>query len=121
MTRAFRPTRGRDRRGYFLMDTVIGLVLAGILGTILVVAIAKGGTAERRLADNAAATRIAQRAMAALHAGKGVPADFAGATVSVKPAEGGAKVEGRSWVEVTVQYHGRRASLMGLVPQGGGR
>jgi hypothetical protein len=101
------------------MDTIIGLVLAGVLGTILVVAISRGGTAERRLADNAAATRIAQRAMFALHDGKSVPTDFAGATVWVKPAEGGAKVEGRSWVEVTVRYRGRQASLIGLVPQGG--
>jgi type II secretory pathway pseudopilin PulG len=113
------PTARDRRRGYFLMDTIIGLVLAGVLGTILVVAISRGGTAERRLADNAAATRIAQRAMFALHDGKSVPTDFAGATVWVKPAEGGAKVEGRSWVEVTVQYRGRQASLIGLVPQGG--
>jgi hypothetical protein len=109
------------RRGYFLMDTVIGLVLAGVLGTILVVAIARGGTAERRLAGNAAATRIAQRAMATLHEGKPVPTDFAGATVSVKPADGGAAIRGHSWVEVTVNYRGRRAALVGLVPQGGGQ
>jgi hypothetical protein len=111
----------RRRAGFFLMDTVTGLVVAGILGTLLAIAIARGGQAERRLADGAAATRIGQRALSALHEGKGVPTDFAGATVAVKPVEGGAKVDGRAWVEVTVNYQGRRASLVGLVPQGGGR
>lgn len=114
--------RQRRRRGIFLMDTIVGLVLTGILGTILVVAITGGGTAERRLADGAAATRIAQRAMAALHDGKDVPNEFDGATIAVKPVEGGTTVQGRRWVEVTTDYHGRKASLIGLVPQqGGGR
>ena len=112
----------RHRRGIFLMDTIVGLVITGILGTILVVAITRGGAAERRLADASAATRIAQRAMAALHDGKNVPPEFDGATISVQPAEGGTTVQGRRWVEVTVDYHGRKASLIGLVPQqGGGR
>ena len=122
MTFTHRRERRRLRPGIFLMDTIVGLVLTGILGTILVVAITRGGTAERRLADGAAATRIGQRALAALHEGKGVPTEFDGATVTVKPAEGGAKVDGRRWVEVTVNYHGRTTALVGLVPQrGGGR
>jgi hypothetical protein len=111
----------KPRRGFFLMDTVIGLTIAGVLGVVLVVAITKSGQAERRLADGAQATRIGQRVMAALHEGKSAPAELDGAKVEVRPATGGAKVEGKGWVEVVVNYHGRRASLVGLVPQGGGR
>jgi hypothetical protein len=104
------------------MDTVIGLVIAGVLGLVLVVAITKGGQAERRLADGAAAARVAQRVMAALHEGRAAPAELDGAKVEVRPAAaGGATVAGKGWVEVVVSYHGRRASLVGLVPQGGGR
>jgi hypothetical protein len=111
------PRRG----GFFLMDTVIGLVIAGVLGLVLVVAITKGGQAERRLEDGATAARVAQRVMAALHQARPAPADLDGAKVEVRPAEGGTKVEGKGWVEVVVNYRGRHASLVGLVPQGGGR
>jgi type II secretory pathway pseudopilin PulG len=102
------------------MDTIVGLVITGILGTILVVAITRGGAAERRLADSATATRIAQRAMSTLHNGKTPPAEFDGATVSVQPTEGGATLPDHRWVQVTVTYHGRTTSLVGLVPTKGG-
>ena len=114
------PPRRQHRPGIFLMDTIVGLVLTGILGTILVVAITRGGAAERRLADAATATRIAQRAMSALHDGKTPPADLNGATLSVQPTEGGAKIANHRWIQVTVTYHGRTTSLVGLVPQQGG-
>ena len=111
------------RRGFFLMDTVVGLLVAGVLGLVLVVAISQGGKAERRLEDGAAAGRIGQRVMAGLHEGRAAPAELAGAKVEVRPAPGGggAGVPGKGWVEVVVNYRGRTASLLGLVPQGGGR
>jgi hypothetical protein len=110
------------RRGFFLADTIMGLIVAGILGLVLVVSISKGGQAQRRLDDGAAATRVGQRVMAILHEGKAAPAELAGAKVTVRPATGGgAKIEGKDWVEVVVDYRGRQASLVGLVPQGGGR
>jgi hypothetical protein len=109
------------RHGFFLMDTVIGLVIAGVLGLVLVVAITQGGKAQRRLDDGAAAARVAQRVMAALHERRPPPAELGGAKVEVRPAEGGAKIAGSRWVEVVVNYNGRRATLVGLVPQGGVR
>ena len=116
-------TRARRRRpGFMLADTIMGLIVAGVLGLVLVVSISKGGQAQRRLDDGATAVRISQRVMATLHEGKAAPAELAGAKVTVRPATGGgAAVEGRAWVEVVVDYRGRQASLVGLVPQGGGR
>lgn len=108
-----------SRRAFFLMDTIIGLVIAGILGVVLVVAITKTGQTDRRLGDGATAARIAQRAMAALHDGRPAPADLDGGTIEVRPAAGGTKVADKRWVEVVVNYQGRRATLVGLVPQGG--
>ena len=96
-------------------------MIAGILGVVLVVAITKTGQAERRLADGTAAARIAQRALAALHEGHPAPAELDGAQIEVRPAEGGTQIARKRWVEVVVTYQGRRATLVGLVPQGGGR
>ena len=111
----------RARRGFFLMDTVVGLMVAGVLGMVMVVAVTRGGQAERRLEDGAAATRVGQRVMAGLHEGRSAPTELDGARIEVRPASGGAAAPGRGWVEVVVSYRGRTATLTGLVPQGGGR
>ena len=53
------------------MDTIIGLVVTGIVGTILVIAITRGGSAERRLADGGGgADRAAGHGGAARRAGR---------------------------------------------------
>jgi type II secretory pathway pseudopilin PulG len=111
----------RRRAGFFLLDTVFGFVIAGVVATSLVVAITSSGRAERRLADGARAMRIAQRVMGTVREGKNAPATMEEAQIAVRPMSGGATFEGRGWVEVVVNYHGRRASLVGLVARGGGQ
>jgi hypothetical protein len=107
------------RRGFFLADTVMGFIVVGILGVILVTAITKSSRARDRLEESATADRIAQRVMGVLREGKPGPATLGDAQVKVKAASGGAVVAGQRWVEVSVVYHGRSASLVGLVPAGG--
>jgi len=111
----------RRHAGFFLVDTVFGFVIASVLATALVVAITSAGRAERRLEDGAQAMRIAERAMATLREGKTAPAEVGDARIVVKSAAGAQKVAGREWVEVVVEYHGRRASLTGLAPMRGGK
>jgi hypothetical protein len=103
------------------MDTVFGFVIAGVVATSLVVAITSAGRAERRLDDGARAMRIAQRVMGTVRDGKNAPATLDEAQVEVRPVSSGASVAGRGWVEVVVNYHGRKASLVGLAPRGGGQ
>ena len=110
----------RRNAGFFLVDTVFGFVIASVLATALVVAITSAGRAERRLEEGAQAMRIAERAMATLREGKAAPAEVSEARIVVKSAAG-EKVAGREWVEVVVEYHGRRASLTGLAPMRGGK
>lgn len=111
----------RRHAGFFLVDTVFGFVIAGVIATALVVAITSAGRAERRLDDGAQAMRIAERAMGTLREGKAAPAEIGEARIAVKSAAGGEKVAGREWVEVVVDYHGRTASLIGLAPMRGGK
>ncbi len=111
----------RRYAGFFLVDTVFGFVIAGVVATALVVAITSAGRAERRLDEGAQAMRIAQRAMATLREGKTAPGELGEARIVVKVAAGGEKVAGREWVEVVVEYHGRTASLTGLAPMRGGK
>jgi type II secretory pathway pseudopilin PulG len=110
------------------MDTVVGFAIIGVLSFVLVTAVTRTDQARQRLDDNATAVRIAQRVLADLRAGKPAPPAPADTQVHVKPATdviaGGAGVAlppGREWVEVTVNYRGRTATLTGLAPKGGAR
>jgi hypothetical protein len=117
---AWRSVR-RRRHAVFLADAMFGFAITAVLGLVLVTAITQSRRSQERLDDVAAATRIAQRAMSELQAGRVVPKQFAEAEVTVAPATGGAPVAGGAWVAVTVNYHGRSATLVGLTPKGGGR
>jgi type II secretory pathway pseudopilin PulG len=108
------------------MDTVVGFAIIGVLSFVLVTAVTRTDQARQRLDDNATAVRIAQRVLADLRAGKPAPPAPADTQVHVRPAtdiaSGGVTLPpGREWVEVTVIYRGRTASLTGLAPKGGAR
>ena len=107
------------RRGMFLADTMVGFAIAAVLALVLVTGITQSRRAQVRLDDGAAAMRIAQRVMIGLQEGTAAPR-IDEAEVKVSPARGGTAVPGRVWVEVSVNYHGRTASLVGLTPQQGG-
>jgi hypothetical protein len=109
--------RRRHRHGLFLLDAIIGLSIAGLLGLVLVVGITQERKARERLEEGTAAVRLTQRVMATLQEGGAAPATLEGAKVKVTPVEGGANVQGRTWVEVAVERKGRTATLVGLVPQ----
>jgi Na+-transporting NADH:ubiquinone oxidoreductase subunit NqrF len=113
-----RSSRWR-RRGMFLADAMFGFAITAVLGLVLVAGITQARRSQVRLDEGAAATRIAQRALVELQAGRVVPKEFADAEVTVAPASGGATIAGQAWVTVNVKYHGRSASLVGLTAKGG--
>ena len=110
----------RRQAGFFLLDTVFGLAIAGILATALVGAIIAGGKAQRRLEDGATAMRYAQRVMGTLREGKSAPKSIDEAQVQIERLKDGEVAAGRGWVRVMVTYHEHSASLIGLTPVGGG-
>jgi hypothetical protein len=116
-----RPRQRRRRHGIFLADTMIGFAIAAVLGLVLVTAITQTKRSQARIDDTTTATRIARRVITDLQAGKPAPAKLDEAEVKVSPAAGGVAVAGQAWVEVTITYHGRTATLVGLMPKGGAR
>jgi type II secretory pathway pseudopilin PulG len=111
----------RRRRGFFMIDTIVGFMVIGMVALLLVVAVTDSGKAQRRIEDSGTALRAAERAMTALQEGRAAPKTVGEAQIVVGPAKGGAAVDGRQWVEVTATYNGRKAGLVGLVPQGGAK
>jgi Na+-transporting NADH:ubiquinone oxidoreductase subunit NqrF len=111
----------QHRRGLFLADAMIGFAITAVLGLVLVTAITQTKRSQERLDETTTATRIARRVMTDLQAGKPAPAKLDDAQITVSPATGGVAVTGQTWVEVTVNYHGHTATLIGLAPKGGAK
>jgi type II secretory pathway pseudopilin PulG len=113
--------KSRRRRGLLLLDTIIGLTITSLLGLVLVVGVVQAHKARERLEDTTEAVQMTRRVMATLQEGGATPKNIDGAAVRVLDVEGGAKVAGRRWVEVAVDFKGRTTTLVGLAPQGGGK
>jgi hypothetical protein len=111
------PTQTRQqRRGFFVTDAVIGLILLAVVGIAVATVCRWQSRAAKRLADQRAATRAAEYALIELHQGHPVPAQLGEpAVVRVEPAsDGGAAVDGYQWVRVTARCDGQSIALVGL-------
>jgi type II secretory pathway pseudopilin PulG len=108
--------RGR-RRGYMLLDAVMGLAMVGILTTALVVAINRQHRAEQKLADSRAAVRLAERALAEMQASGKAPARDERTRIEVRLVDGGVDGRDQVWVEVIAASGDSTATLLGLVPR----
>ena len=102
----------KRRRGWVFVDVVMGLILLGLIGTMLAAAATWHYRLLQHLADSRAATRAAESALVSMQAGEPVGqgkfAVHALPTASDSP--------GMQWVEVSATVDGRSASLVGLVP-----
>lgn len=101
------------RKAFFVMEAVLGLVLLVVLATALVVVANRHGRVSSRLAATRAAARSAEQALVAMQSGQR-PAQ----AVSVKPVTFDSQVKNMTWVQVTAENDGQRATLFGLVPEG---
>jgi type II secretory pathway pseudopilin PulG len=108
----------RARRGFFLIDSIVGFILIGALGLILVIAITTSSRAHRRLDDSAAATVAAEQAAALLRDQKPAPQSIGEAAIKIQPAEGGQAIPNHKWVQITATRNGRSTTLTALVPEG---
>lgn len=97
------------RRGLFLTDMIVGLILVVALTAVLGAMVWRTNLIEKKLADNRAALRLAERALADLRAGSAIDAS----NVRVRRLTDG--TAGQMWVEVTASVDGRSVALVGLV------
>lgn len=122
-----RPTHLR-RAGWFLADTIVAIIVVGILAAALVVSVRRQQRAADQLADSREATRFAERTLIAMQSGEALPPPPAGMSVKVRAIDSPpSPAKGCAWAVVTVtRSTGRSSELSGLVRAdaigaGGGR
>ena len=105
----------KRRRGFMMFEVLCALGLITIAALIWVSATARVRRADAGLADGRDATYAAETALLALRHGA-EPTPDGHATITVTPCQGGALVEGRSWVYVEATVGKQKHGLIGLVP-----
>ena len=108
----------RDRRGFMLMDVIVGLIVVAVLTVTLGVAVTKQRRASDRLGDSRESARLAEQTLTALQTAVPPPAAPEGATVSVRRDEATKAPDGCMWAVVTVTQNGRSVDLCGIVRKG---
>lgn len=112
-----RTRRPRVRHGILMADVMLGLAVLGVLTAVLISAMSRTHRAADRMSNARTAGRVAQEVLVDLQAGLPTPPQDAETKISVEPAGGGAKVQGRRWVQVVVSFRGESGLLVGLVPE----
>lgn len=107
----------RKRTGFLVLDAIGGLLVVGVLASLLMVAMSRQNRAGQQLAESREVIRLAERTLMEMQAARGIPAAGADQGVRVRRLPGGQEVAGWVWVEVQTESSGHRAALTGLVPQ----
>jgi type II secretory pathway pseudopilin PulG len=106
----------RPPRGFLILDTVAGIVLALFLLMVMTVAVVKQERRQRELSEMRAAARAAEAALLALQSGAPLPA---GAKLTPLPSD---PIPSRQWVQITATTGTHTSTLVGLInaPTAGG-
>ncbi|CAN5465913.1 hypothetical protein BH09PLA1_BH09PLA1_16810 [soil metagenome] len=108
------PDFKQFRRGFLLMDMMIGMVLLVVLATVLAVGVRSRQRGAMHLLESRAAIRSAEAALFELQAGANEPTPRRGVEVRVIDDRSGNAPAGHRWVRVEAYCNGRSASLVGL-------
>ena len=106
----------RARNGWVFLDVVMGIILVSFIAAILGAAADFHQRALRHLADSRAAVRLAESALLSMQSGQ-TPPSYGDASLTFHRLSGSSDSPGKTWVRVEAAVGGRRASLVGLVPQ----
>jgi type II secretory pathway pseudopilin PulG len=102
------------RRGFMMLDVLIGIILLGALLSVLGISANLRNRAAVRMASQRAAMQLAEKALADLQRGATTaPAD---SQDSVVVHRSGQRIGALEWVQVIASHEGRKASLSGLAP-----
>ncbi|MBC8109278.1 MAG: type II secretion system protein [Anaerolineae bacterium] len=112
----------QSRRGFLLIDMVIGLLLLAVMTTVLAVGVRSRQKGSAHLTDTRAALRSAEAALYELQAGAPAPTSRKDVAVRIIDQQSDTAPAGHRWVRVEATCNGRSASLYGLIPStNGGR
>lgn len=111
------PTNRNDRRGFLIIDMLIGLTLLGTLATVLAIGVRSQQKGAAHLAESRAALRAAEAALIDLQSGANQPTPRRGVTVRVTDDPTTPASAGHRWVRIEAICNGRSATLYGLAGQ----
>jgi type II secretory pathway pseudopilin PulG len=100
------------RNGFLAADVLLGLMLLGVLATVLAMALNMRSQAALRLAEQRTALQTAEHVLMGLATDGRTPATDPEMTVQV--TRRGERLGEYEWVDVTVIHGRHRASLVGL-------
>ena len=104
------------RKGFFLLDALMGLALLGVIALVLALALSREGRAAQTLAASRRATRSAEAALIELQAGRQPAKPESGEKLEIRPTTGAAAPPGYRWIQVDATSDGQHAALIGLAP-----
>ena len=104
-----------DRRGFMLIDVIVGLIVVAILTVTLGVAVTKQRRATDRLGDSRESMRLAEQTLTSLQTAAPPPTAPQDVTVSVKRDDSIRAPSGCVWALVTVTQNGRSVELAGII------
>jgi hypothetical protein len=101
-----------------MADIAIGMAVVGVIAAVLLSAVGRERAAEQRLADDRAAARLAERVLLDLQHHQPPPQARSDARITMRKT---ADPAGGNWTAVDVELRGRRATLIGMVPEQGAK
>ena len=105
------------RRGIFLTDALLGLILISVTAAMLSSTVGYHQKATGSLSASRAAARAAERVLSDLQLGQTPQASDQTLKWEIQPLKALAP-RGQVWVEIRVHSRGKSASLTGMVPVG---
>ncbi len=109
------PVRCAARRGFMVLDAVLGLSVVAAIATLLIVSSSAEQRAMQKLRGTRSAGAIAESAMVELQQSRRLPPDNADTHLALRRLLTRAPA-GQVWVEISVTHEAGRAELVGLVP-----
>jgi len=102
----------RRERGFFLADVLMGILMVGMLASVLAVSLTRFHAARERLASDRTAADAAHRTLIAVRM-KQIAPEIADVSIVTKDHDA-------NWISVTATCRGRSVTLLGMASDGGG-
>ncbi len=100
---------------------MVGLFIVSMVAILLASAVTRQNSAQRRLADSRAATRLAEHALLNLQLAQPLPQPAAAEQIEIHPTAGGQAPAGYTWAVAHAAVRGQQATVFGVVPAGAPR
>ena len=112
----FKTRLPSPHRGYFFIDSLIGLCIVSTVTVALLSTVRHEQHAERRLGASRDALHLAEHALLNLQHHQPLPPVTRASRISLQPTATGTAPAGYLWVNIEAAVDAERQSLIGIVP-----